>query len=245
MSVTSLTGTTWVINVTPVYSPFTKQVISSLKQTNIRASITAGGATYDYISVLVNSNKLSISYGVNGGNSTTVYTQDNGWTSDSLRTVAFSSDATVSGNYDATTAETIEWLEANAVQVVPDVVVSLGSSSIASLDNTGSVTLATQNTYLTDDITVEYTKSGGGGIETVSAHFNGVGTCYYTDGNGTVQNSAATTDTVVTALLGSIIMVACELSPAAAVSNCTKITDISMGNRANYKYVTILQATGN
>lgn len=126
-----------------------------------------------------------------------------------------------------------------------DVEIKYNNATIASLNDSGTEVLETNGTFLTDDITVEYTKSGGGGGGTVSAHFNGVGTCYYTDGNGTVQNSAAMTDTVVTALLGSIIMVVCELNPATTVSNCTKITDISMGTRANYRYVTILQATGN
>jgi hypothetical protein len=126
-----------------------------------------------------------------------------------------------------------------------DVEIKYNNSTIASLNDSGTEVLETNGTFLTDDITIDYTKSGGGGIGTVSAHFNGLGTCYYTDGNGTVQNSAATADTVVTALLGSIIMVVCDMNPAEVVSNCTKITDINMGNRANYRYVTILQATGN
>jgi uncharacterized repeat protein (TIGR02543 family) len=42
-----------------------------------------------------------------------------------------------------------------------DVSVTLGNTEIASLSNTGSVTLATAGTYVNEDITVDYTKSGG------------------------------------------------------------------------------------
>ena len=47
------------------------------------------------------------------------------------------------------------WAEA---QQSPDVEVSLGNTSIASLSNTGYVTLKTAGTYLANDITVDYTK---------------------------------------------------------------------------------------
>lgn len=43
-----------------------------------------------------------------------------------------------------------------------DVSVTLGNTEIASLSDTGSVTLATAGTYVNEDITIDYTKSGGG-----------------------------------------------------------------------------------
>lgn len=43
-----------------------------------------------------------------------------------------------------------------------DVSIALGNTEIASLSDTGSVTLATAGTYVNEDITIDYTKSGGG-----------------------------------------------------------------------------------
>ena len=128
-----------------------------------------------------------------------------------------------------------------------DVEIKYNNSTVASLNDSGTEVLETNGTFLTDDITVEYTKSGGGGGgSTVDAIFDGLGTMYYTDANGTVQSAASVgAGNHANALLNSIIMVVCNSNPANAVSNCTKITDINMGTRANYRYVTILQATEN
>ena len=154
MSVTSLTGTTWIINSSPAYSPFTYS--SPIKQTNIYADFESDGTQYTYISLL-DLNSLMIYYVAES--SVSAYSSSSGWSSENNRTITFLGEPYNGGHaYDATAEQTIEWLEANAVQILPDVSVSLGTSSIASLNDTGFVTLATQNTYLTDDITVEYTK---------------------------------------------------------------------------------------
>lgn len=44
-----------------------------------------------------------------------------------------------------------------------DVEIKYNNSTIASLNDSGTEVLETNGTFLTDDITVEYTKSGGGG----------------------------------------------------------------------------------
>lgn len=44
-----------------------------------------------------------------------------------------------------------------------DVEIKYNNSTIASLNDSGTEVLETKGTFLTDDITVEYTKSGGGG----------------------------------------------------------------------------------
>ncbi len=44
-----------------------------------------------------------------------------------------------------------------------DVEIKYNNATIASLNDSGTDVLETNGTYLTDDITVEYTKSGGGG----------------------------------------------------------------------------------
>lgn len=158
MSVTSLTGTTWVLNTSLTYSPFTFDGTNG-KETYIYADVTSNGSQYTRIQVLDWTNRNNIFYvRYKNDSSTTVY--QNGWSSEDYRTITFLGEPyrNPSVFYCATLAEAISWLEANAVQILPDVSVSLGTSSIASLNDTGSVTLATQNTYLTDDITVEYTK---------------------------------------------------------------------------------------
>lgn len=52
-----------------------------------------------------------------------------------------------------------------------DVEIKYNNSTIASLNDSGTEVLETNGTYLTDDITVEYTKSGGGSV-TVGVSFN-------------------------------------------------------------------------
>ena len=154
MSVTSLTGTTWIINSSPAYSPFTYS--SPIKQTNIFADFESDGTQYTSISI-IDLNALMIYYVAES--TVSAYSSSSGWSSENKRTITFLGEPYNGGHtYDATAEQVIEWLEANAVQILPDVSVSLGTSSIASLNDTGFVTLATQNTYLTDDITVEYTK---------------------------------------------------------------------------------------
>jgi hypothetical protein len=45
-----------------------------------------------------------------------------------------------------------------------DVEIKYNNATIASLNDSGTEVLETNGTFLTDDITVEYTKSGGGGV---------------------------------------------------------------------------------
>lgn len=68
---------------------------------------------------------------------------------------------TITGGADATNSALITWLESNATQQSTpsvDVDITLGNTSIATLSNTGYVTLKTAGTYLENDITVDYTK---------------------------------------------------------------------------------------
>lgn len=55
--------------------------------------------------------------------------------------------------------------------------IKYNNSTIASLDDSGTEVLETKGTFLTDDVTVEYTKSGGGGtsgmLVTISHTQNG------------------------------------------------------------------------
>ena len=49
-----------------------------------------------------------------------------------------------------------------------DVEISYNNSVIASLNDSGTEVLETNGTFLTDDITVAYTKSGGGGASDIN-----------------------------------------------------------------------------
>jgi hypothetical protein len=54
-----------------------------------------------------------------------------------------------------------------------DVEIKYNNSTIASLNDSGTEVLETNGTFLTDDITIDYTKSGGGGSVTVGVTFSG------------------------------------------------------------------------
>lgn len=56
-----------------------------------------------------------------------------------------------------------------------DVEITYNNNTIASLSDSGTEVLETSGTYLTDDITVQYTKSGGGGgVTMVSVDVGGL-----------------------------------------------------------------------
>jgi hypothetical protein len=64
-----------------------------------------------------------------------------------------------------------------------DVEIKYNNATIASLNDSGTEVLETNGTYLTDDITVEYTKSGGGGGGVLVVHmvYDGETDNEYTD----------------------------------------------------------------
>ena len=79
-----------------------------------------------------------------------------------------------------------------------DVEISYNNSVIASLSAAGSEVLETNQTFLTDDITVTYA-GGGGGISATTVHFSDSacpnaeygGVIAYVDGTGTEQRTSA------------------------------------------------------
>lgn len=119
-----------------------------------------------------------------------------------------------------------------------DVEITYNNSTIASLSDSGTEVLETSGTYLTDDITVQYTK---GGASTTNVSFSCLGTVYYTDENGTAQNSAASGTFSATVPSKSLIGAFCD-NATSSYSNCTLVSSVSMGSRANYRYVDIIQA---
>jgi len=105
-----------------------------------------------------------------------------------------------------------------------DVSVTLGNTEIASLSDTGSVTLATAGTYVNEDITIDYTKSGGG-VDTVAD---------FIENHGTLSSFEHSTITTIgdgafcyCASLTTASFPACKSIGRNAFSFCTKLTTIS------------------
>lgn len=74
-----------------------------------------------------------------------------------------------------------------------DVEIKYNNSTIASLNDSGTEVLETSGTFLTDDITVEYTKSGSGGSVTVGVTFSGGASFFQADvpSGSTYENGTA------------------------------------------------------
>lgn len=147
MAITDLTGTTWEINDVPV--------ISANATYYIDFTTTNGGSIRNYTRLLLNS-RPSISYRENGDYTPVYYVR--GWSAAHYQTIS------IVAGLDITNAALISWLESNATQVLPsDVSIIYNGSKIGALSDSGTKTLKTQGKYCTDDITIEYTKQGGGG----------------------------------------------------------------------------------
>lgn len=84
----------------------------------------------------------------------------------------------------------------------------------------------------------------GGGLSGVSASFYVLGEFYYIDENCVSQSGNAVSSTTITALAGSYIVILAEKNLATDIVNCTVVVTKSLGNRANYKYMEILQVSG-
>jgi uncharacterized repeat protein (TIGR02543 family) len=123
-----------------------------------------------------------------------------------------------------------------------DVSVMLGNTEIASLSDTGSVTLATAGTYVDEDITIDYTKSGGGGSpQTANVSVTSdMSVVKYVDANGTFHNmpSGNMSDTC---LVGSIVVVLESAGDNVSVTGLTLINTEDLGARGYYRYCRIYQ----
>lgn len=151
MSVSNLTGTTWLINGT-----FTEPASTIYAYINfVSNSANFGGIRiYDGLDPGMGQ---TIHYTI--PDQEAIFVCEQGWTDEAYRTIA------ITGGEDATNSSLITWLENNATQVVQtgDVIVSYAGADIATMSDSGTKTLKTQGKYCTDDITIEYTKPSGGG----------------------------------------------------------------------------------
>ena len=127
-----------------------------------------------------------------------------------------------------------------------DVEIKYNNATIASLNDSGTEVLETNGTFLTDDITVEYTKSGGGGVET-SLITNTNPTCkfYYEDASCNIHYVENRPDDVLNdqSPVGSIVVGRCtsNLTSMISVTNTTIYEIIDLGSRVSPRYLVIYQ----
>lgn len=157
MSVSNLSGTKWVWNDTPNLA----NVVSTT--TIFSVIFTSNETLYDYGIRLTASGILSyILYNGRGGatNNRAYRTSTTTWDNVAYKTIVFANDAGI----DATNATLISILETYATQIIEpsdsSVSVLLGNTEIASITGSGTVTIATNETFCTSDITVDFTSYG-------------------------------------------------------------------------------------
>ena len=128
---------------------------------------------------------------------------------------------------------------------MPDVEITYNNSTIVSLSDSGTEVLETSGTYLTDDITVQYTKSGGGGGTTAVTIAVGSGSKFvsYVDGDGNIQNSSlGLSDPFSGNLLsGSMMAVLCVDYSSIQVTGATLLYHNDAGSKAMKRYECIYQ----
>lgn len=126
-----------------------------------------------------------------------------------------------------------------------DVEIKYNNSTIASLNDSGTEVLETNGTFLTDDITVEYTKSSA--VKTTHVESSStIGYYSYVDGNGDPQTISLRPATTLNADVISkslIVGYAKAAAPTVAVpSNATLLITLSINTTGTYKQVHIFQA---
>ena len=127
-----------------------------------------------------------------------------------------------------------------------DVEIKYNNSTIASLSDSGTEVLETSGTFLTDDITIDYVKSGGGGgTKTVGISIS-PRDLIWVDGDGTAHTTAQQSQSTpsIVCLSGSLIVFSYQtLEPGAevSVSNAQLVTTIDHGSRSNPRYTSIYQ----
>lgn len=127
-----------------------------------------------------------------------------------------------------------------------DVTITYNGETIAGMSDSGTQTLQTRGKFLTDDITIGYTKPGGGG-DTATVTFDNVNQStdhiYYVDTNGSLQEGAPLVPFVCPSK-SLIVVVVKLLEPGFSVlaTGATLKTTISNGSRAIYQYNYIFQA---
>ncbi len=110
-----------------------------------------------------------------------------------------------------------------------DVTIKYGGQTITSLSDSGTEVLETSGTFLTDDITIDYVKSGGGGTKTVSISLK-ANHLIWVDGDGTAHTETIVSWPTRECLSGSLIIFTYnKLQPEeeATASNAHSVTTIN------------------
>lgn len=126
-----------------------------------------------------------------------------------------------------------------------DVTIKYGGQTITSLSDSGTEVLEISGTFLTDDITIDYVKSGGGGTKTVDISLV-PDDLIWVDGDGTahVEHLSLTQWPTIVCLSGSLIIFTYgRLAPGEepSASNAQLVTTIDHGSRASYRYTSVYQ----
>lgn len=125
-----------------------------------------------------------------------------------------------------------------------DIEIKYNNSTIASLSDSGTEVLETSGTFLTDDITIDYVKSGGGGgTKTVDISIS-PSYLIWVDGDGTAHSVMRPSASSKVCLSGSLIIFTyamLEPGTTLTVSNAQSVITIDSGSRANPRYTSIYQ----
>lgn len=126
-----------------------------------------------------------------------------------------------------------------------DVTINYGGQTIASLSDSGTEVLETSGTFLTDDITIDYVKSGGGGGGGTKTVTISIIPDYliWVDGNGTALGGfySFQSQPSKVCLSGSLIIFTYKVLEAITVSNAHSVFAIYHGAGANPKYTYVYQ----
>lgn len=129
-----------------------------------------------------------------------------------------------------------------------DVTIKYGGQTIVGLSDSGTEVLETSGTFLTDDITIDYVKSGGGGGGTKAVHINlAPDNLIWVDGDGTAhEESYLWAWPTRECLPGSLIFFAYTTTPPQqgwelAVTNAQRVIKIDNGVSANPRYTYVYQ----
>lgn len=120
-----------------------------------------------------------------------------------------------------------------------DVEIAYKGSTIATMDDSGTKTLLTNSTWCEDDITIQYTKSGGGGGSTTVSVYNFTGNIYYVDSaDGTLKyvNTGVWTGSVPNGSMVVLHWNGPKPPSGSTLTNLTLVYSVSNGSRASHPY---------
>lgn len=166
---------------------------------------------------------------------------------------------TITGGTDATNSALIAWLEdncENATPATPDIVISYEGENIVELSEAGTKTLKTAGKYLTDDVVLTYSPSGGGGGGSTASITVSLNTSMWmhqtvswVDETGAfrtdLEDEVGEYDLVQKfyPAIGSMFVIVATSAPPSSIPQCTLESTQTLGTRPT-NYVLIYMVTG-